>query len=84
VSNIKQLRPTDDGKDKLYQAYRDQEPEINELEKLADLAVYICDQETVENLQISERGSASIMVVQQLRDRIADFRKAYYKKYEPA
>jgi hypothetical protein len=63
-------------------AYRDQEPEINELEKLADLAVYICDQETVEKLRISERGSTSIVVVEQLRDRIAEFRKAYYEKYK--
>lgn len=82
MSNIKQLRPPDDSKDKLYQAFRDQEPEINELEKLADLAVYICNQETLEDVQISERGSTSVVVVQQLRDRIADFRKAYYEKYK--
>jgi hypothetical protein len=73
---------TDDSKDKLYQAFRDQEPEINELEKLADLALYICDQEMVENVQISERGSTAFVAVQQLRDRIASFRKAYYEHCE--
>jgi hypothetical protein len=73
---------TDDSKDKFYQAFRDQEPEINELEKLADLALYVCDQELVEKVQISERGSAAFMAVEQLRDRIADFRKAYYENYK--
>jgi hypothetical protein len=82
MSNIKQLRPPDDSKEKLYQAFRDQEPEINELEKLADLALFICDQEMLENVQISERGSTAFVVVQQLRDRIANFRKAYYEKYK--
>jgi hypothetical protein len=62
--------------------FRDQEPEINELEKLADLAVHICDEETVENVQISERGSTSVVVVQHLRDRIANFRKAYYENFK--
>jgi hypothetical protein len=85
ANNVVRLRKrglADDSKDKLYQAFRDQEPEINELEKLADLALYICDQETVEGRQISERGSTSVVVVQQLRDRIADFRKAYYESYK--
>ena len=86
ASNVMQPRKralSDVSKDKLYQAFRDQEPEINELEKLADLALYICDQEMLENVQISERGSTAFVAVQQLRDRIANFRKAYYENYKP-
>jgi hypothetical protein len=86
ASNVVRLRKraamVDDSKDKLYQAFRDQEPEINELEKLADLALYICDQETMAGVEISGRGATAVVVVEQLRDRIATFRKDYYEKYK--
>ena len=73
---------TDDSKDKLYQAFRDQEGEINDLVRLADLALYLCRDEVLENVKVSEYGSTTVMVVETLRDRLADFRKAYYENYE--
>jgi hypothetical protein len=73
---------TDDSKDKLYQAFRDQEGEINDLVRLADLALYLCRDEVLENVKVSEHGSTTFMIVETLRDSIARFREDYYKTLE--
>ena len=62
--------------------FQDLEPDINNLVRWADIALTVCEQEVLEETEITAEGNATVVALQHLVSLIKDLKRDYHEAYE--